>query len=462
MDSILMITLAYDRYDYKRNQPYPNGWHDEFCKYTNTLDGNDWFSKLREKFKVCANHSEFRGNIITKYNGKFVIIKDIDFENYNGDDLFYPIEIFGDHNAFINKNELITTDGITYHTNFINVVSNEAIKLAKKNKLFFVINESHEPLSDIRFIQTLYNDIKNIGINPKNFLIFSGTSNLFDIHPGLKNLDFNFYFEDNLLISSSQKIKDLKQNNFYTLGYKSEWINESEIEIQRNKHFVCPNRNSNKHHRFSFGCFIESENLWNKMYCSFLQKTNVCSVYESLEINFLNKLKDASKDFIKKLPIEMDTHGVSDSDKQSFESMRSFKKEIYLDSYIHIITETNFSKDIFPTEKLINPIVTLQPFILFGAPGYLKYIKELGFKTFDGFIDESYDLEFDDMKRFKMLCDEVLRISKISLDEIHNWYISIIPILEHNRNHAIQFAKKPMFIENLKNYKWSLQEKKLL
>ena len=107
-------------------------------------------------------------------------------------------------------------------------------------------------------------------------------------------------------------------------------------------------------------------------------------------------------------------------------------------------------------------MTVLQPFILFGAPGYLKYIKDLGFKTFDGFIDESYDLEYNDGKRFKMLCDEILRLSKISLEELHNWYISIIPILEYNRNHAIDFASKPMFIEKLKNYKWSLQEKKLL
>ena len=34
---------------------------------------------------------------------------------------------------------------------------------------------------------------------------------------------------------------------------------------------------------------------------------------------------------------------------------------------------TNFEKDIFITEKVINPITTLQPFILFGACGYLKY-----------------------------------------------------------------------------------------
>jgi hypothetical protein len=457
-----MVTLAYDRYDYKRKQPYPNGWNELFCKYAETLDGNEWFNVLKTKFKISANHSEFRGNILMKYGGKYNIIKDIDFQNYNGELLFYPIEIFGDHNAFVNKNSHFTNDGVEYYTNFEKVVSTEAIELAKRNKLIFVINESHEPLSDYNFINTLHNDIKSIGLNPNSFIIFGGTSNLFDLYPQLNNIGFNFYFEDNLLISSCKKVIDLKENSFYTLGYKSEWFEKSDILTKRNKHFVCPNRNSNKHHRFSLGCFIESENLWNKMYCSFLQKTETIPIYESLEKNFLFKLKSFSTKFLKKLPIEMDTHNLNESDKQSFESMRAFKKEIYLDSYIHIITETNFLKDIFPTEKLINPITTLQPFILFGAPGYLNYIKRLGFKTFDGFIDESYDLEMDDMKRFKMLCDEIKRISEISLDEIHNWYISIIPILEYNRNHAIEFANKPMFIESLKNYKWNLQEKKLL
>jgi len=95
-----MITLAYDRYDYKRNQPYPNGWHEFYCKYAELLDGDNWFDKVREKFRVASNHSELRGNIINKYDGKYKIIKGIDFENYNGEELFYPIEIYGNHNAF--------------------------------------------------------------------------------------------------------------------------------------------------------------------------------------------------------------------------------------------------------------------------------------------------------------------------------------------------------------------------
>jgi hypothetical protein len=51
-----------------------------------------------------------------------------------------------------------------------------------------------------------------------------------------------------------------------------------------------------------------------------------------------------------------------------------------------------------------------------------------------------------------MLCNEIERLSKLSLEEIHNWYISIIPILEYNRNFAMEFANKPMFIENLKKH----------
>ena len=457
-----MITLAYDRFDKIRNQPYPNGWNELYYKYADTLDGDDWFEKLRKKFKVASNHSELRGNILFKYSGNYSVIKNIDYKNYNSNILFYPIEIYGNHNQFIYDKEEVTESGLKYYTNFKNVVSTEAIELAKLGKLIFVINESHEPFSDINFINKFYLDIKEIGLDAQMFILFLGTSNLLELYPEINQFGFNFYFEDNLLISSCKKVTDLKENAFYTLGYKSEWLNTIDIIQKRSKWFVCPNRNSNKHHRFSLGCYIESENLWEKFYCSFLKKAEQLPILYGTNKEFENKLKEAAKVFVNRLPIEMDTFSLSESQKESFESMRAFKKEIYLDSYIHIVTETNFSKDIFPTEKIINPITVLQPFILFGAPGYLKYFRSLGFKTFDGFIDESYDLEYHDGKRFEMLCNEIKRLSEISLDEIHNWYISIIPILEYNRNHAEEFAKKNMFIENLKNYKWNSQEKKLL
>ena len=447
-----MITLAYDRYDTIRKSPYPNGWHTKLYDYADTINDNEYTDIVKEKFKIASSHSELKGNVLYKHNGKYVILKNMNYENYNGEMLFYPIEIYGSHNHFIDYQIKIAKDGTKYKTLFIDVVSKEAIELAKQKKLIFVFNISHEPFSDLNFLKEFSNQIINVGLKESDFIFFGGSSNLLELHPELNNSKFKFYFENNLLISSSKKVNDLKEKPSYVLGYKTDWFTNSDILEKRNKYFVCPNRNSNKKHRFSLGCFFEMKNIWDKMYCSFLKKANSKQILDELTGNIKYKLVEAADKFIKKLPIEMDTENLNESEKESFESMRSFKKEIYLDSYIHIITETNFSKDIFPTEKLINPITVLQPFILFGAAGYLNYIKELGFKTFDGFIDESYDEEQDAGKRFEMLCNEIERLSKLSLKEIHNWYISIIPILEYNRNFAMEFANKPMFIENLKKH----------
>lgn len=449
-----MITFAYDRYDFKRKTIYPNLWNELLYNYADTLDADDIIHIVRQRYNLSTNHSELKGRFINQEKYKFVVLKNMDAENYDGEKLFYPIEIFGSHSYLVQLEDKTNEYNETYNTAFINVVSNESVILAKQNKLVYVINISHEPFSDTKFLYTLSNQIKKIGLDESNFLIFGGSSNLLEMYPALKDTKFTFYFEDNLLISSCKKIEDLKRQSNTILGYKSEYIKENEILNKRNKHFVCPNRNSNKEHRFTLGCFFESKNLWDKMYSSFLFKPFNAQFMPNLNEELNNSLKLAMPSFIEKLPIQMDTELLTESERESFESMRAFKKEIYLDSYIHIVTETNFKNDIFPTEKIINPMVVLQPFILVGAPGYLKYIKSLGFKTFDGFINESYDLEYNNELRFEKICNEIDRLSKLSLEEIHNWYISIIPILEYNRNFAIEFAKKPMFIENLKKHEY--------
>jgi len=76
-----MITLAYDRYDSIRKSPYPNGWGDELCNYAETLNDPEYFNILRSKFQLASGHSELRGNVIDKNGGKYVILKDMDYQN---------------------------------------------------------------------------------------------------------------------------------------------------------------------------------------------------------------------------------------------------------------------------------------------------------------------------------------------------------------------------------------------
>jgi hypothetical protein len=64
----------------------------------------------------------------------------------------------------------------------------------------------------------------------------------------------------------------------------------------------------------------------------------------------------------------------------------------YQTSLISVVTETNFeNNDIFNTEKIFKPMVHRHPFILVGPYKTLEYLKEMGYKTFSDFWDESYD-----------------------------------------------------------------------
>ena len=79
---------------------------------------------------------------------------------------------------------------------------------------------------------------------------------------------------------------------------------------------------------------------------------------------------------------------------ENFETSRNFDKErLSLNCYFDIVTETSFedTDKLFFTEKIVRSIVNLHPFIVISSANYLKELKTLGFKTFDGFIDESYD-----------------------------------------------------------------------
>jgi hypothetical protein len=67
----------------------------------------------------------------------------------------------------------------------------------------------------------------------------------------------------------------------------------------------------------------------------------------------------------------------------------------------------------------------------------LKLFKDLGYKTFDKIIDESYDEEIDNDKRFFMILDEINSLSKMSIDEVHDMYLSVKDILEYNYDHFL-------------------------
>ena len=110
---------------------------------------------------------------------------------------------------------------------------------------------------------------------------------------------------------------------------------------------------------------------------------------------------------------------------------------IYNDSYYTLITETNAVNEFnFFTEKTVKPILAKRLFIAIAGKGFLRTLRSFGFRTFDGIIDESYDLEEDNEKRWTMALDQLnLLIDKnpmIIKDKIKD-------ITEHNQQLILNY-----------------------
>jgi hypothetical protein len=69
------------------------------------------------------------------------------------------------------------------------------------------------------------------------------------------------------------------------------------------------------------------------------------------------------------------------------------KPKAYIDTYFSLVTETVFSgSHSFRTEKIWKPIIMGHPWIAVANKGFYQDLHNMGFKTFNYIIDESFDL----------------------------------------------------------------------
>lgn len=109
--------------------------------------------------------------------------------------------------------------------------------------------------------------------------------------------------------------------------------------------------------------------------------------------------------------------------------------DIYNQSYFSVVCETTaFSSYNQYTEKVIKPMLGMRPFVVFAGQNYLNNLRSLGFHTFNGIIDESYDTIVDEKLRFITAWREVERLCQ--QDPVHI-YEQALPILIHNKQHFL-------------------------
>ena len=121
-------------------------------------------------------------------------------------------------------------------------------------------------------------------------------------------------------------------------------------------------------------------------------------------------------------------------DDNAHNNHKLIDERFYQDAYVNLVLETHFSKNnVFLTEKTFKPILNMQPFVIVGAPGSLKLLRELGYETFDDWFDEGYDKIKNNEERMFDCFTVAYDLSKKSHEELVTMTKEMIPVLAHNQ-----------------------------
>ena len=171
--------------------------------------------------------------------------------------------------------------------------------------------------------------------------------------------------------------------------------------------FLSYNRNP-RVYRVYLLWHLYQNGLFDKGLISFYKLDDTKHYHGSnIDQNFLQYLRDNT-------PIKID-----DKYDLYYNLACNISLDDYKETFISIITESLTEENtLFFSEKIWKPIMIGHPFMLLGNPGSLKYLKELGYKTFDKWLNEDYDNEPNMIKRSQMIVEEMTKFKSKTISEL--------------------------------------------
>lgn len=117
-----------------------------------------------------------------------------------------------------------------------------------------------------------------------------------------------------------------------------------------------------------------------------------------------------------------------------YQEDQRFHAPWYQDVFFDLVAETVFHyPHAYISEKTTRPILRGRPFVIVGAAHTLTWLREMGFRTFDSWWDESYDQESDPDVRLEKIFSTINHICSWSNQTCLTLLKDMIPVLEHNQ-----------------------------
>ena len=121
-----------------------------------------------------------------------------------------------------------------------------------------------------------------------------------------------------------------------------------------------------------------------------------------------------------------------------------------------IVAETCVVNFDYITEKTLKPILGEIPFLVCSSPTYYQHLKNIGFKTFHDYIDESFATQTNLDTKSKMIVEQ----AKYIIDNgSASFRVACADIIEHNKDHLYYLiGKNKQFLQDqfLSAFEYSL------
>ena len=143
-----------------------------------------------------------------------------------------------------------------------------------------------------------------------------------------------------------------------------------------------------------------------------------------------------------------------DNANPSFQNFINFPlRKYYSRCFVDVISETRYAQQTANiSEKFLQAVMFRTPFIMVAPPHTLEYIRELGYKTFSDFWDESYDTETDHASRLHRLYTVFESLDGRTTEDLRLMYSDMSEIIAHNHNlYLSQTRVKDVKAQDMRN-----------
>jgi hypothetical protein len=397
---------------------------------------------IRESYitaRLSNTLDDFKNAYLEKYNKHFPHDSYLRFFHLNNCDTIsdandsHDLPYFGspdvEYMYFIgtggNISHGLNVDEIPNYQSYFDSLSADVLHYLKTKSNFYIMIRQNQEGIFFKDFEKIYKDCVKYNIPLDKIIISSDIFNFNDIVNEIENkynCNFNIkYFTFPwALYQAAHLIEDLQENNNI--------IND----ISNNKEFklLCLNRKL-KENRVFLLSYLLSKNYEKSSLISFDSK-----FIENMD-NMMDVMKsynnpDIVSGYLKLIDINRTILDVDDLNDNV--SLITDDKSLYEHSFISVVTETETHSDkVRFTEKLLKPILNYHPFIVYGPSHILEILKYYGFKTFNNYLDESYDLIDDTNDRAISIFNVIDNIMMWDNDTMNKFTENVKDILIHNR-----------------------------